>query len=103
MPPPNPSPSPQGGRRRVENSEEVAAALAARYPAAKVRLVDFAARPDLAMPEQVRWRWGLWAVGWEAITGAFGGVVGCGSMCMACGRHRPSPSLYPLPKQTITP
>ncbi|KAI7839288.1 hypothetical protein COHA_006986 [Chlorella ohadii] len=42
------------GRRRVENSGEVAALLRRRYPAAKVQTVSFDRRPDMTVTEQVK-------------------------------------------------
>lgn len=44
-----------GGRRVVENTGAVAALLRRRYPAARVQVVDFGARPDMTMPDQVGW------------------------------------------------
>jgi hypothetical protein len=42
------------GRRRVENSGEVAALLRRRYPAAKVQTVAFDRRPDMTVTDQVK-------------------------------------------------
>ena len=38
----------------MENSEEVAALLRQRYPAARISLLDFDAHPDMSVPDQVR-------------------------------------------------
>lgn len=57
--------APQGGRRVVENTDALAALLSERYPLARVQVVDFAARPDITMAEQVQLGHalpGLWVV-----------------------------------------
>lgn len=53
----------QEGRRRVENSGEIAALLRRRYPAAKVQTVSFDRRPDLTVTEQVRLLWFMGSAG----------------------------------------
>lgn len=47
------APPPLQGRRMIENSREVLAYLAARYPQARVHMFDFGKHPDMTMPEQV--------------------------------------------------
>lgn len=45
---------PLQGRRMIENSREVRAYLAARYPLAQVDMFDFGEHPDMTMPQQAR-------------------------------------------------